>query len=180
MAPCLGRGPVSTFFSQCWDPVWLVPAQVLRVLLQFLGVHVNISSVASGRHCVLAVTHYLSLNLSASLSWQVPEPWGLGFEEDVPLRLGSTHRPVVVLSQLPSTARRQGQTFLSVSQPREVGQAVWEEGSVRTFLSQSFSCFFISLETESSYVALDGLELRPPSVTSGAGITSVCRQPFLL
>lgn len=86
MAPCLGRGPVSTFFSQCWDPVWLVPAQVLRVLLQFLGVHVNISSVASERHCVLAVTHYLSLNLSASLSWQVPEPWGLGFEEDVPLR----------------------------------------------------------------------------------------------
>lgn len=156
MAPCLGRGPVSTF-SQCWDPMWLVLAQVLQVLLQFLGVHVNISSVASGRHCVLVVTHYLSLSLSASLSWQVPEPWGLGFEEDVPLRAVcstvSAHRPVVVLSQLPSTARRQGQTFLSVSQPCEIGQAVWEEGSVWTFLSLSLSCFFISSETKSSYVA---------------------------
>lgn len=111
------------------------------------------------------------------------EGWGLRktshLELCAPQSL-SAHRLVVVLSQLPSTARRQGQTFLSVSQPREVGQAVWEEGSVRTFLSLSLSCFFISLETKSSYVALDGLELRPPSVTSGAGITSVCRQPFLL
>lgn len=67
------------FLLSVLGPMWLVPVQVLWVLLQFLGVHMNISSVASGRHCVLAATHNLSLNLSSSLSWRILslEGWGL-------------------------------------------------------------------------------------------------------
>lgn len=164
--------------------MWLVLAQVLRVLLQFLGVHVNISSVASGRHCVLAITHYLSLNLLASLSWQVPEPWGLGFEEDVPLRAVCS---AVSLCTLPSCGSvsiaihfQKTRTDLSVSESALWGWAgcLGRRFSVNFPLPEPFLLLYF-LRDKVFLRSLGWPWTQASCNLLGAGITSVCQQAFL-
>lgn len=78
----LGEGchTVSTFHSQCCDPIWLEPILVLNMQPQPLWFHVYTSLVTSGRHWFLRADHHLWRLTSVCLlfytcPWALREGW---------------------------------------------------------------------------------------------------------
>lgn len=59
IASWLGVRTLSTYPSQCWDPICLEPVNVLGILLYSLWVYMCHNTVVSGRECFFGVNYHL-------------------------------------------------------------------------------------------------------------------------